>query len=272
MTTSETPPLSVISPTFCVAERGSKSKARGARLREAANINSSLMTLGKCLQTLRANQSRRGPNRVVPYRESKVTRILQDYYEVCLLGVWGGVGHHHRGFTWIASDIFDFDRSVEAMNSTLVHLGPLRSRVDPAPYTRTSTHAHMASQGDGRVVMIVNVNPHSSAYEETSHVLKFSAIAKEVTTKQAVKSRIDTGLTRIKRKERPPKAKAPPGERRAGNGMPAVEELDESLADMDVGPYGQWVLVLLLLLLFVVLVCVVVVAVCGVGVVVVVVV
>lgn len=42
-------------------------------------INSSLMTLGRCLEALRWNQQHReGPLRVLPYRESKVTHFFRD--------------------------------------------------------------------------------------------------------------------------------------------------------------------------------------------------
>jgi hypothetical protein len=45
----------------------------GARLKESVAINSSLMTLGRCLEALRWNQQHRGAEpRLVPYRESKV--------------------------------------------------------------------------------------------------------------------------------------------------------------------------------------------------------
>lgn len=36
--------------------------------------------------------------------------------------------------------------------------------------------------GDGRVVMIVNINPYDTGFEENSHVMKFSALAREVST------------------------------------------------------------------------------------------
>lgn len=42
------------------------------RAREAGNINQSLLTLGRVIKAL----VERGPH--VPYRESKLTRILQD--------------------------------------------------------------------------------------------------------------------------------------------------------------------------------------------------
>lgn len=42
-------------------------------------INSSLMTLGRCLEALRWNQQHKGGGnlRVVPYRESKVTHLFR---------------------------------------------------------------------------------------------------------------------------------------------------------------------------------------------------
>ena len=40
--------------------------------RESVAINSSLMTLGRCLEALRWNQQHKNGTKVVPYRESKV--------------------------------------------------------------------------------------------------------------------------------------------------------------------------------------------------------
>ena len=38
------------------SERHSRTNAAGSRLKEAGNINTSLMTLGKCIEILRWNQ------------------------------------------------------------------------------------------------------------------------------------------------------------------------------------------------------------------------
>lgn len=68
------------------SERGSKTQAEGNRLREAGNINSSLMTLGKCIETMRYNQMIEGKEgfenkmKMVPFRESKLTRLFQDFF------------------------------------------------------------------------------------------------------------------------------------------------------------------------------------------------
>ena len=51
-----------------------------AGCRESVAINSSLMTLGRCLEALRWNQQHKGGGnlRVVPYRESKVTHLFRQ--------------------------------------------------------------------------------------------------------------------------------------------------------------------------------------------------
>ena len=69
------------------SERAQRTGNVGVRLKESVAINSSLMTLGRCLEALRWNQQHRGgPLRVVPYRESKVTHLFRD-----ALHGWGQV-------------------------------------------------------------------------------------------------------------------------------------------------------------------------------------
>jgi kinesin family member 20 len=78
------------------SERHRNTQASGERLKEAGSINKSLMVLGQCLETLRSNQRRLGqslltPGRsdtrdvrralqVVPFRHSKMTEMLMDYF------------------------------------------------------------------------------------------------------------------------------------------------------------------------------------------------
>ncbi|KAK3758642.1 hypothetical protein RRG08_019550 [Elysia crispata] len=102
------------------AERYSKTQASGDRLREAGNINASLMTLGRCIETLRHNQLHRDQQRLVPFRDSKLTRILQNFFN-----------------------------------------------------------------GYGKAAMIVNVSQAASMFDDTLHVFKFSAIAKQVKYEKA---------------------------------------------------------------------------------------
>ena len=54
------------------SERAGKTGATGDRLAEGANINKSLMILGKVISTL-------GKKFVVPYRESQLTFLLKPF-------------------------------------------------------------------------------------------------------------------------------------------------------------------------------------------------
>ncbi|XP_078137018.1 kinesin-like protein KIF20A [Sander vitreus] len=97
------------------SERCNKTKTFGERLKEAANINNSLLTLGKCITALRNNQTDRMKSSYIPFRESKLTKLFQAVF--C---------------------------------------------------------------GKGSASMIVNINQCASTYDETLHVMKFSAVAKQV--------------------------------------------------------------------------------------------
>ncbi|XP_054478956.1 kinesin-like protein KIF20A isoform X2 [Anoplopoma fimbria] len=97
------------------SERCNKTKTIGERLKEAGNINNSLLILGKCITALRNNQTERMKSSYIPFRESKLTKLFQAVF--C---------------------------------------------------------------GKGRASMIVNINQCASTYDETLHVMKFSAVAKQV--------------------------------------------------------------------------------------------
>ena len=73
------------------SERASRTGNVGDRLKEATAINSSLMCLGRCLETLRWNQraaaeGNKRAQRRVPYRESKITHLFKS-----ALHGWGRV-------------------------------------------------------------------------------------------------------------------------------------------------------------------------------------
>ncbi|CAE6457406.1 unnamed protein product [Rhizoctonia solani] len=104
------------------SERSKNTHATGDRLKEAGNINKSLMVLGQCMEMLRANQRKIASGGtlklgVVPFRHSKLTELFMDFFV-----------------------------------------------------------------GEGRAAMIVNVNPYDTGFDENSHVMRFSALAREVAT------------------------------------------------------------------------------------------
>ncbi|XP_051795633.1 kinesin-like protein KIF20B isoform X3 [Acanthochromis polyacanthus] len=61
------------------SERCSRTHNTGERLKEAGNINSSLLTLGKCISAMRLNQNAKFQHHV-PFRESKLTHFLQFFF------------------------------------------------------------------------------------------------------------------------------------------------------------------------------------------------
>ncbi|KAM9855040.1 kinesin-like protein KIF23 [Aulostomus maculatus] len=96
------------------SERTGRTGAEGTRIREAGNINQSLLNLRTCIEILRENQMC-GTNRMVPYRDSKVTHLFKNYFD-----------------------------------------------------------------GEGKVKMVVCVNPKGDDYEETLLVMRFAEMTQEV--------------------------------------------------------------------------------------------
>lgn len=58
------------------SERADRSGNLGSKLKEASSINKSLMTLNKCIFALVKKER-------VPYRESKLTKLLCEYFKDC---------------------------------------------------------------------------------------------------------------------------------------------------------------------------------------------
>ncbi|XP_014666565.1 PREDICTED: kinesin-like protein KIF23 [Priapulus caudatus] len=136
------------------SERTHRTNNSGDRLREAGNINTSLMTLRTCIETLRENQMM-GTNKLVPYRDSKVTHLFKNYFD-----------------------------------------------------------------GEGKVRMIVCVNPAGPDYEETLHVMKFAQLTQEVQVTRPTEIMFDVGLA--------------PGRRRANQMYKdAMKKAEEDGTDVD---------------------------------------
>ena len=67
--------LRAVTPWSEAARLGSRAgHLHPCLLRESVAINSSLMTLARCLEVLRYNQMHPADPKVIPYRESKVGR------------------------------------------------------------------------------------------------------------------------------------------------------------------------------------------------------
>ncbi|XP_057633919.1 kinesin-like protein KIF20B isoform X2 [Chionomys nivalis] len=70
------------------SERSMKTQNEGERLREAGNINTSLLTLGKCINVLK-NSEKSKFQQHVPFRESKLTHYFQSFFngkgKICMI-------------------------------------------------------------------------------------------------------------------------------------------------------------------------------------------
>jgi kinesin family protein 18/19 len=76
-TTQVTPQSKLCMVDLAGSERAAKTQNRGIRLTEGAQINRSLLSLGKCINALVAKGGGNSKKHV-PYRESKLTRMLKD--------------------------------------------------------------------------------------------------------------------------------------------------------------------------------------------------
>uniref|UniRef100_A0ABI7WKW4 Kinesin motor domain-containing protein n=1 Tax=Felis catus TaxID=9685 RepID=A0ABI7WKW4_FELCA len=70
------------------SERSVKTQNEGDRLRETGNINTSLLTLGKCINVLK-NSEKSKFQQHVPFRESKLTHYFQSFFngkgKICMI-------------------------------------------------------------------------------------------------------------------------------------------------------------------------------------------
>ena len=122
------------------SERMRRTKNRGVRVREASNINKSLSTMMRCIRAMLEQQQPVKKGHVapkVPFRESKLTQLLQQ------------------------------------------HLQPIRLKGTPAEMQalRAGSSSSLISDGDG---FIVNVSSTADDLDETLHVLRHSAVARQI--------------------------------------------------------------------------------------------
>jgi kinesin family protein 20 len=100
-------------------ERNSRTEANGKELQQACKINYSLSVLGKCFDALRFNSIYMS-KRFVPFRESKLTMLFQEYFQ------------GNQNITLIANITSlreDYDETIRvlAYTSSIKEIKPIRS-------------------------------------------------------------------------------------------------------------------------------------------------
>ncbi|KDQ54883.1 hypothetical protein JAAARDRAFT_37996 [Jaapia argillacea MUCL 33604] len=154
------------------SERTKHTQTTGDRLKEAGNINKSLMVLGQCMEVMKSNQMR--------LAQSLRGDQNQNQHEVGVgeggVGRVGGKGGESR----IARPVWGGGAGAGGrMDTREVKKG---LAVVPFRHSKLTEILMDYFVGEGRAVMIVNVNPYDTGYDENSHVMKFAAIAREVCT------------------------------------------------------------------------------------------
>ncbi|XP_069507663.1 kinesin-like protein KIF20A isoform X2 [Ambystoma mexicanum] len=74
------PKISELSLCDLAGSERCKDQRNGDRMKEASNINTSLHTLGRCIAALRQNQQQKLKQNIVPFRDSKLTRLFQAFF------------------------------------------------------------------------------------------------------------------------------------------------------------------------------------------------
>ena len=139
-------------PDLNPAERLKKSESQGMRLKEALHINTSLTALGKVVMALdpNANQSH------VPYRDSKLTRLLQNSlggnsYTTLLATIHPQVGQSSARFLAWHAEPTDSTDPTNLLKRTSppphptpphTHTTHTRTRTRTRTYTLSLTHTH----------------------------------------------------------------------------------------------------------------------------------
>ncbi|XP_072228973.1 uncharacterized protein [Leuresthes tenuis] len=128
------------------SERCSRTQNTGERLKEAGNINSSLLTLGKCMNAMRLNQNAKFQHHV-PFRESKLTHFLQFFF--CGAGRVSMVVNINQN-----SSCFDETLNVLKFSALAQKVVVLNSRPevleDDAPHKSAMELSILIDEADGR--------------------------------------------------------------------------------------------------------------------------
>ena len=111
--------------------------SRSVRQKEAALINSSLMKLMRCLQTLRYNQSTSHSASVVPFRESKLTHLFMDH-------LTGKAASRTSMIVNINPSIADFDETQHVLSYATVAKS---IRISESDYNRKRQAIQIAGSG-----------------------------------------------------------------------------------------------------------------------------
>lgn len=184
------------------SERTSRTNNTGQRLKETAQINTSLMNLGRCLTVLRQNQRirKKDPKKtlqVVPFRHSRLTRLLQESLNSGSAVMIANVSPFER----------DADETIHALRCAAIAreitVAPTKTRRPLADCTNTLVVGKAAARSTRSTkpapVQKISERPTRRARARNQDENAVASTGKQKNTKQA--SALQKALTSV-RKER----------------------------------------------------------------------
>ncbi|XP_049614598.1 kinesin-like protein KIF20A isoform X3 [Syngnathus scovelli] len=145
------------------SERCSRTRNTGERLKEAGNINSSLLALGKCISAMRIKQNAKFPHHV-PFRESKLTHFLQFFF--CGAGKVSMVVNINQESSCVDETLNVLKFS--ALAQKVVVLNPRPAGPDDASLRSAMEVSVLINEADWRRNALERGRPHSAIVWETT--------------------------------------------------------------------------------------------------------
>jgi hypothetical protein len=186
------------------SEQQKASGASGERLREASNINKSLSILGRVINSLASQQRTQKLGQHIPYRDSKLTFLLQ----VVFLSCYPPIGERKPlcNQSCSATPPTQSSRAENPFNAMKINcLLPQASsllvnewRLSGAMLCDILTQDSLG--GNSKTVMIANISPSAHNIAETQSTLRFAQRAKKMGNR-AIVNENTMGDNEILRKE-----------------------------------------------------------------------
>jgi hypothetical protein len=201
--------------------------SRSTRQKEAALINSSLMKLMRCLQTLRHNQSTNHAANVVPFRESKLTHLFMDH-------LTGAAASRTSMVVNINPSVADFDETQHVLSYGTVAKS---IRISASDYHRKRQAIQMVGNGDAHTK---SKDGKKRNTKKESPPRKIARIVKKLSPRAALaRLREQQRNNNVKRKEEADNTKAAKAKdlqvKRKGVGLVRVgrtKQLEDELEEM----------------------------------------
>lgn len=164
------------------SERASATNAKGARFREGANINRSLLALGNVINALADPKSKKTH---IPYRDSKLTRILKD-----------SLGGNCR--TVMIANVSPSSKSYDDTHNTLKYANRAKEIKSSLKSNVVSLDSHIGQYAvicERQQQEILQLKQKLKAYEEKNVVLGASTVISS--QRQAEFKRVSESLQQI---------------------------------------------------------------------------